>query len=50
MTVVPRELPLVIVECCTRYVVSGQHAVPRCHECGTTPAYIQDTNWWVEFA
>lgn len=45
---VARELPLVIVECCTRYVVSGQHAVPLCTDCLETPHYIADTNWWLE--
>lgn len=43
-----RELPLIIVECCTRYVVSAQHAVPRCRECETTPAYVGETDWWLE--
>lgn len=43
-----RELPLVIVECCTRYVVSAMHAVPQCGECGVTPIYVCDTTWWLE--
>ena len=45
-----RELPLAIAECCTRYVVSMLHPVPRCHECGQTPAYREDTTWWLEIA
>lgn len=45
-----RELPLVIVECCTRYVVSEQHPIPMCKVCETTPVYLQDTDWWLELA
>ena len=45
---IARELPLVVVECCTRYVVSAQHAVPQCNECQQTPQYIADTSWWLE--
>lgn len=47
---IARELPLVIVQCCTRYVVSEQHAVPACGECGVTPAYVGETNWWLELS
>lgn len=43
-----RELPLVVVECCTRYVVSELHAVPTCELCGTIPQYVGDTTWWLE--
>lgn len=43
-----RELPLVIVACCREYVVSGQHAVPRCLHCEETPRFVRDTNWWLE--
>lgn len=43
-----REFPLVIVACCTRYIVSELHPVPRCHTCGVTPTYVQDTTWWLE--
>lgn len=43
-----RELPLVVVECCSRYVVSERHAVPRCEACGETPRYAGDTTWWLE--
>ena len=44
----PRELPLVIVECCQRYVVSEQHPIPRCHVCEEIPTYLCDTAWWLE--
>ena len=45
-----RELPLVIVECCQRYVVSEAHPVPRCGACGELPQYLCDTTWWLELA
>lgn len=43
-----RELPLIIVECCTRYVVSELHPVPPCPACGEVPHYVEDTDWWLE--
>lgn len=43
-----RELPLVIVACCTRYVVSELHPVPACHECGEIPTFVGRTDWWLE--
>jgi len=48
MTMLARELPLVIVQCCTRYVVSSLHPVPACPECGQTPAFVCETSWWLE--
>lgn len=45
---IARELPLVIVKCCTRYVVSAIHPVPPCHECGLTPTFYAWTTWWLE--
>jgi hypothetical protein len=45
-----RELPLVIVECCQRYVVSELHPVPRCHHCDEVPQYLTDTTWWLELS
>lgn len=42
-----RELPLAIVRCCTAYVVSMLHAVPRCSQCGTTPAFERTTLWYL---
>ena len=45
-----REIPLVIVRCCTRYVVSMLFPVPACTECGETPRYECDTTWWLELA
>lgn len=44
-----RQLPLVIVACCTRYVVSELHPVPRCHWCDEIPQYVESTSWWLEF-
>lgn len=43
-----RTLPLVIVECCTRYIVSELHWVPPCPLCGLIPRYLMDTTWWLE--
>lgn len=47
---VARELPLIIVACCTRYVVSELHPVPRCPTCWEIPTYREDTTWWLELA
>lgn len=43
-----RELPLVLVECCTRYLVSAQHWCPPCSACQEVPTYVGDTTWWLE--
>lgn len=43
-----RQLDLVIVACCTRYVVTLMHLVPPCHRCGEIPQYRCDTQWWLE--
>jgi hypothetical protein len=43
------ELPLVLVECCTRYLVSAMHWCPPCRRCEEIPQYIGDTVWWLEF-
>ena len=45
----PRTLPLVVVQCCTRYVVSELHPVPRCLDCEETPSYVGPTYWELEF-
>ena len=44
---IQRELPLAIARCCTAYVVSLMHPVPRCAWCGLTPAYESDTLWYL---
>lgn len=43
-----RELPLVVVACCTRYVVSELHPVPVCPSCQEVPTYVGPTLWWLE--
>ncbi len=43
-----RELPLALVECCTRYVVSMMHPVPACIHCDEIPKFLSETNWWLE--
>lgn len=45
---VARELPLIVVTCCTRYVVSELHPVPTCPACLEVPRYESDTTWWLE--
>lgn len=42
-----REVPLIVVECCTRYVVSEMHLVPPCPKCEEIPQYLADTTWWL---
>lgn len=44
-----RELPLAIVRCCTAYVVSMGHAVPKCRECGLTPQFERETDMVLTF-
>lgn len=44
---VQRELPLAVVRCCTAYIVSLLHPVPRCGVCGLTPSYERDTLWYL---
>lgn len=46
----PRELPLVLVSCCSVYAVSELHPVPKCDRCDETPTYVGDTTWylWLE--
>jgi hypothetical protein len=49
MTMLARELPLMLVECCgTKYVVSELHPVPPCPECGQIPTFVRQTSWWLE--
>lgn len=49
MTVLSRELPLMLVQCCgTRYVVSELHPVPPCPDCGDTPTFVSRTDWSLE--
>lgn len=49
MAYISRTLPLVLVECCTRYLVSELHWCPPCARCEQTPQYVGDTAWWLEF-
>lgn len=43
------ELPLVLVQCCTRYLVSAMHWCPPCKRCEEIPKYVGETVWWLEF-